>query len=240
MFLDMATYMDVGAPVSSPLENTVEASGTLAQYYLSKGCTLGAYAYNTSGGTGELLSPEAGAKQFNRLMRMLTGLRSGDPQEDLIRAVEWCKDFLFQLRPEVFIITRLDVHYSRPGETAESFERFIGRGEPSYLPAGAVAEARQSLCRACGAKGTGTRHSYAGPHQMGDARRSGNAAPCGSLRRRMGTCTGRVHVGTRAADERFQIGPAGDHTVEIRRRGIAPPSRTPASLGLRPVVFRFP
>lgn len=32
IFLDMADYMDVGVPLSNPLENTVEASGTLAQY----------------------------------------------------------------------------------------------------------------------------------------------------------------------------------------------------------------
>ena len=30
IFLDMADYMDVGVPLSNPLENTVEASGTLA------------------------------------------------------------------------------------------------------------------------------------------------------------------------------------------------------------------
>ena len=59
IFLYMADYMDVGAPLSNPLENTVEASGTLAQYYLSRGSTLGAFAYNSSGDTGELLSPEA-------------------------------------------------------------------------------------------------------------------------------------------------------------------------------------
>ena len=145
IFLDMATYMDVGVPLSSPLENTVEASGTLAQYYLSKGSTLGAYAYNTSGGTGELLSPEAGGKQFSRLMRMLTGLKPGQPQEDLVRAVEWCKDFLFQLRPEVFIITRLDVHYSRPGEVTESFERFMA-GVKRLIFLRARSRRRGSVC----------------------------------------------------------------------------------------------
>ena len=124
IFLDMAAYMDVGVPLSSPLENTVEASGTLAQYYLSKGSTLGAYAYNTSGETGELLAPEAGRRQFSRLVQMLAGLKAGSPHQDLLQAVEWCKDFLFQLRPDVFIITRLDVHYSRPGESSESFDRF--------------------------------------------------------------------------------------------------------------------
>ena len=124
IFLDVAQYMDVGVPLSNPLENTVEASGALAQYYLSKGSTLGAFAYNTSGETGELLPPESGRKQFTQLVQMLTGLKPGPPRQDLLQAVEWCKGFLFQLRPEVFIITRLDVQYSRPGEATESFERF--------------------------------------------------------------------------------------------------------------------
>ena len=124
IFLDMADYMDVGVPLSSPLENTVEASGTLAQYYLSRGSTLGAYAYNNSGGIGELLSPEPGRRQFNRLVQMLAGLKPGPPQQDLLQSVERCKSFLFRLRPEVFVITRLDVLYSRPGESTASFERF--------------------------------------------------------------------------------------------------------------------
>ena len=124
IFLDVADYMDVGVPLSNPLENTVEASGALAQYYLSKGSTLGAYAYNTSGGTGELLPPESGRKQFSQLVHMLTSLKPGRSQQDLLQAVERCKDFLFRLRPEVFIITRLDVHYSRLEETTESLNRF--------------------------------------------------------------------------------------------------------------------
>ena len=49
IFLDVANYMDVGTPVSSPMENTIEAAGTLAQYYVSQGSTLGAYAYKLPG-----------------------------------------------------------------------------------------------------------------------------------------------------------------------------------------------
>ncbi|MYF64559.1 MAG: DUF58 domain-containing protein, partial [Chloroflexi bacterium] len=101
IFLDMADYMDVGVPLSNPLENTVEASGTLAQYYLAQGSTLGAYAYNSYDGRGELLTPEAGKRQFNRLIQMLAGLE-----------------------PAVYVITRLDVHYDRPGEAPGSFDRF--------------------------------------------------------------------------------------------------------------------
>ena len=124
IFLDMADYMDVGVPLSNPLENTVEASGALAQYYLAQGSTLGAYAYNSYEGRGELLTPESGKRQFNRLIRMLAGLRPGPPEEDLLQAVERCKSFLFRLQPNFFIITRLDVHYLRPGETTGSFDRF--------------------------------------------------------------------------------------------------------------------
>ena len=123
IFLDIANYMDVGVPLWNPLESTVEASGTLAQYYLSRGSTLGAYAYNDSSGAGELLAPETGKRQFNRLMEMLTGLKPGPARQDLLQSVERCKSFLYRIKPDVFIITRLDVHYVRPGEDAARLER---------------------------------------------------------------------------------------------------------------------
>ena len=123
IFLDTANYMDVGTPLANPMENTVEAAGSLAQFYLSKGSTVGAYAYNSYGKGGELLSPEAGQKQFRRLTQMLAGLRSGPPRHDLLQSVEWCKGFLMRLQPDVFVITRLDVHYPRPGESQESLQR---------------------------------------------------------------------------------------------------------------------
>ncbi len=122
IFLDMASYMDVGTAVSSPVENTIEAAGTLAQFYVSQGSTLGAYAYNSLGG-GELLSPDSGQKQFRRLTRMFAGLTPGPPEQDLLRSVEWCKSFLFRLRPQVFIITRLDAHYPRPGDDTDQLDR---------------------------------------------------------------------------------------------------------------------
>ncbi|MDD9995421.1 MAG: DUF58 domain-containing protein [Chloroflexota bacterium] len=130
IFLDVANHMDVGVPLANPLESTVEAAGTLAQYYLSRGSTLGACAFNSTGGSGELLPPEAGKRQFNRLMDMLAGLRPGPAEQDLLQSVERCKDFLYRFRPDVFIITRLDVQYARPGEDAASLERFktaVGR-----------------------------------------------------------------------------------------------------------------
>ena len=123
IFLDAARYMDVGTPLDNPMENTVEAAGSLAQFYLSRGSTIGAYAYNSYSGGGELLSPDAGQKQFRRLTQMLARLKSGPARHDLLQSVEWCKGFLLRLQPEVFIITRLDVYYPRPGEGRESLDR---------------------------------------------------------------------------------------------------------------------
>ena len=79
IFLDTAWYMDVGTPMANPMENTIEAAGSLAQFYLSRGSTIGAYAYNSYARGGELLSPDSGQKQFRRLTKMLTGLKSGPP-----------------------------------------------------------------------------------------------------------------------------------------------------------------
>ena len=124
IFMDSARYMDVGTPLDNPMENTVEAAGSLAQFYLSRGSTMGAYAYNTSGVGGELLSPDSGQKQFLRLTRMLTVLQSGPARHDLLQAIEWCKGFILRLQPEIYIITRLDVYYPRPGEGREPLERF--------------------------------------------------------------------------------------------------------------------
>ena len=123
IFLDAARYMDVGTPLANPMEDTVEAAGSLAQYYLSQGSTVGAYAFNCYREGGELLTPETGQKQFRRLTQMLVGLKSGPANHDLLQSVEWCKGFLLRLQPEIFIITRLDVYYARPGETSEPFER---------------------------------------------------------------------------------------------------------------------
>ena len=130
LFLDIADYMDIGGPLLNPLESTIEASGSLTQYYLGRGSTLGAFAYNSSSGQGELLSPESGRRQLHRLTKLMSSLKAGPPEQDVLQAVEWCRSFLLRLRPEVFIITRLDVLYPRPGEAPDALDRFkdaIGR-----------------------------------------------------------------------------------------------------------------
>ena len=115
IFLDGADYMDVGSNLSAMVDRAAEAAGSIAQYYLTRGYTLGAYIYNSQ---TDILTPEVGQKQFQRLANMLTRFKSGPPRQNLLQAVAWCKGFLFRLQPEAYIITRLDVHY--PRETAAS------------------------------------------------------------------------------------------------------------------------
>ena len=64
IFLDGAEYMEVGTTLSSLIDHAVEAAGSIAQYYLSQGYTLGAYTYNTP---NDILTPDLGRKQFKRL-----------------------------------------------------------------------------------------------------------------------------------------------------------------------------
>ena len=121
IFLDGADYMDVGPVLSSLIDHAVEAAGSIAQYYLSRGYTLGAYVYNSP---GDILTPEMGQKQFRRLTSMLTNVKPGPPRQDLLQAVEWCKSFLFRLQPEVYTITRLDVHYPGGAGSGPSLDGF--------------------------------------------------------------------------------------------------------------------
>ena len=110
LFLDGSDYMEVGPALHPLIDEAAEAAGAVAQYYLTRGYTLGAYVYNSN---SDILTPELGHKQFQRLTNILTRLEPGASRQNLAEAIEMCKSFLFRLRPEVYVITRLDVHYSR-------------------------------------------------------------------------------------------------------------------------------
>ncbi len=127
LFLDGASYMEVGTTLSNTMEHAVEVASILAQFYVSRGYTLGAYVYNSPGG---FLPPDAGQKQFHRLTQLLLNLQAGSFRQDLSTAVEWCKSFLFRLQPQVFVITRLDAHYYRPGPGRASFEGLLDGVNP--------------------------------------------------------------------------------------------------------------
>ena len=122
LFLDGSDYMEVGPALYPLIDEAAEASGAVAQYYLTRGYTLGAYVYNSN---SEILTPELGDKQFQRLTNILTRLKPGASQQNLAEAVEKCKVFLFRLKPEVYIITRLDVHYSRWATRSTDQDSFL-------------------------------------------------------------------------------------------------------------------
>jgi len=122
IFLDGADYMDVGSTLSALADQAAEAAGSIAQYYLTRGYTLGAYIYNSQ---SDILTPEVGQKQFRRLTNMLTRLKPGETEQDLLQAVESCKGFLFRLQPEVYAVTRLDVHYPRGGSESPHPDGFV-------------------------------------------------------------------------------------------------------------------
>ena len=122
IFLDGADYMDVGSTLSALVDRAAEAAGSIAQYYLTRGYTLGAYIYNSQ---SDILPPEVGQKQFRRLTNMLTRFKPGQADQDLLEAVESCKGFLFRLQPEVYAITRLDVHYPRGGPRSSHADGFL-------------------------------------------------------------------------------------------------------------------
>ena len=122
IFLDGADYMDVGSTLSALADQAAEAAGSIAQYYLTRGYTLGAYIYNSQ---SDILTPEVGQKQFRRLTNMLTRLKPGQAEQDLLQAVESCKGFLFRLQPEVYAVTRLDVHYPRGGSESPHPDGFV-------------------------------------------------------------------------------------------------------------------
>ena len=121
IFMDGADYMDVGTTLSALVDSALEAAGSVAQYHLSRGYTLGAYIYNTQ---SDILTPDMGQKQLRQLTRLLTQFKPGRPTQDLLQAVELCKGFLYRLRPEVYTITRLDVHYPR-GEADRGRYKFV-------------------------------------------------------------------------------------------------------------------
>lgn len=134
LFLDGASYMEIGTSLSNPMEQAVEAASGLAQFYLSRGYTLGAYIYNNPQG---LLFPDVGQKQFHRLNQLLLTLKPGDSSEGLVGGVEWCKSSLFRLKPHVFVVTRLDVHTSESDslrQLVQGVHQLVSMGARSRRP----------------------------------------------------------------------------------------------------------
>ena len=113
LFLDGASYMEVGTTIANPLEQALEAASAIGHFYLSRGYTLGAYVYNNTAG---FLSPDMGHKQFRRLSQKLLTVRAEPDFRGLRPAVEWSRHYLARLQPQTIVLTRLDAHFANPEE----------------------------------------------------------------------------------------------------------------------------
>ncbi|HVL49809.1 MAG TPA: DUF58 domain-containing protein [Candidatus Thermoplasmatota archaeon] len=104
LLLDTADYMEVGNTVVNAFEESVKAAQGIAQFFLDRGYSLGAYVYN---GTGrDFFYPEVGRKQLLKLQRAFTALSPQPPREGLAGALDRCHRHLVTDRPLIVIVTR--------------------------------------------------------------------------------------------------------------------------------------
>ncbi|MBI2855475.1 MAG: DUF58 domain-containing protein [Chloroflexi bacterium] len=107
LFLDAASYMEIGTNIDNAFERATEATSALAFYFLERGYRVGAYIYNYR--PEKLLYPDTGMRQFYRISREMVALETSSESRDLRQAVEACKKYLLWFKPLSIIVTRLDV-----------------------------------------------------------------------------------------------------------------------------------
>lgn len=112
LFLDAASYMEIGTNMDNAFERATEATSALAFYFLERGFRVGAYIYNHQ--SEKLLYPDTGMRQFYRISRELVALETSTEARDLRQGVQACKKYLLWFNPLSIIITRLDVSDMSP------------------------------------------------------------------------------------------------------------------------------
>ena len=112
LFLDAASYMEIGTNIDNAFERAAEATGGLALYFLERGYRVGAYVYNYR--PEKLLYPDTGMRQFYRVSRELVALETSKETSDLRQAVEACKKYLLWFKPLSIVVTRLDIDDASP------------------------------------------------------------------------------------------------------------------------------
>jgi len=125
LFLDAASYLEVGTDIESVFEYCLEAANGVAYYYIDRGYRVGMYIYNNG---SKLFYPDTGKRQFLRISRGLITLNTAKRSDEFPRAVEKCRRYLLGYNPLCIIITRLD---SEAGNTivegATRLRRLRGR-----------------------------------------------------------------------------------------------------------------
>lgn len=105
IFLDDSSSLEIGTSIENVFEYSVEAANAVAFYFLNLGYRVGMYIYNDG---NRLFYPDVGKKQFHRLSRELTDLKTSKGAEELPQAVEKCRKYILNYKPLCVIITRLD------------------------------------------------------------------------------------------------------------------------------------
>jgi len=106
LFLDSASYMNVGDSVENCFEYSLEAANRVARYHLDLGYRVGMYIYNNS---EKLFYPDTGTRQFYKISRYLLEITTSPEGDDLSSAIDKCRSYILGYNPLCFIITRLDV-----------------------------------------------------------------------------------------------------------------------------------
>ena len=108
LFLDAASYLEVGTNIENCFEYCLEAANGVAYYFTDRGYRVGMYIYNDG---GRLFYPDAGKKQFLRISRELINLDTSPKNNEFPEAIEKCRRYLLGYNPMCVIITRLDTQY---------------------------------------------------------------------------------------------------------------------------------
>lgn len=109
LFLDAASYLEVGTDIENAFEYCLEAANGVAYYFTDRGYRVGMYIYNDG---NRLFYPDAGKKQFLRISRELIKLNTANQFNEFPRAIEKCRRYLLGYNPLCVIVTRLDSNYN--------------------------------------------------------------------------------------------------------------------------------
>lgn len=118
IFLDANKYMVHGTAIKNYMEAAIEAANSLTYYFASRGYKVGMYVI----GSGQVLYPDTGQRQFRRVGDTLLTLEASNDVESIEHAIESCKRFLIIYNPLVMLITR--VEYSKPLKAILKISRF--------------------------------------------------------------------------------------------------------------------
>jgi uncharacterized protein (DUF58 family) len=110
VFLDAASYLEVGTDIENSFEYCLEAANSVLFYYTDRGYRVGMYIYNDG---EKLFYPDAGNKQFLRVSRELIHLKASPRYDEFPKAVEKCRRYLLGYNPLCVVVTRLDSDHNQ-------------------------------------------------------------------------------------------------------------------------------